>query len=107
MSDRKVTVNENDLRVVLHYVPTLLEMSDRFRAVLDALGPEPCGHPSWRLVGPGGSSPLFRCVLPTGHHAVRYYDDGGLSCCGRSACDPIHSGDAHVPPEDVWAEEKP
>ncbi len=48
MSDRKVAVNEDDLRRMLNDSGVLdaVEARGRLRAALDALGPEPCGHPS-------------------------------------------------------------
>jgi len=102
VTDRKVEVNEADLRRVLDNTHTP-EIKQRLRAALDALGPEPCGHPSasgWYISG-GRRLSAFRCVLPKGHHVF----DHRRPCCDEDdADDPIHSGDAHLPPADVWAE---
>jgi len=47
MTDRKVTVNVADLRAVLTAPGTeIKEPEVRLRAALDALGTDPCGHPS-------------------------------------------------------------
>jgi len=100
--DRKVTVNEADLRAVLLGVIGRDKVRGRLNAALDALGPEPCGHGSvdgWYISG-GRRLSAFRCVLPKGHHAF----DHRRPCCDEDdAGDPIHC-DAHVPPADVWAE---
>jgi len=104
MTDRMVTVPEADLRSVLSADIHSIKTAQRLRAALDALGPEPCGHPSasgWYISG-GRRLSAFRCVQPEGHHAF----DHRRPCCDEDDADhPIHCGDAHVPPAEVWAEE--
>ncbi len=122
MTDRMVSVPEADLRAVERALQDrgVPETTARrraeaiiiVRAALDALGPEPCGNWSkevgyvdQRLLG----GPLFTCIAPKGHHAYRrYYDSRGVLvttsvCCDKPAYDPIHCGDAHQPPADVWS----
>lgn len=110
MTDRKVSVNENDLRAALGWVPLadFDHAASRLRAALDALAPEPCGHPSQRIVADKWTAkdePAFRCQAPKGHHTFVW--EKADRCCREDRDDPIHCGDAHVPPESVWTEETP
>lgn len=107
-----VSVPEADLRAVLAILRggQWHAEANRLWAALDALGPEPCGHPSkWTDADADVDGyiypPLFRCVAPKGHHAPSYNEFD--QCCDRCNQDddhPIHCGDVHVPPVDVWAE---
>lgn len=115
MSDRWLKVRESDLLSALDGKgadPRYSSSAARLRAELDALGPEPCGHPSRQTYS--GSTvqgidhrpqrPTFRCVAPKGHHA---YDPGVICaymCCGKRSDDPIDCGSRHLPPDKVWAE---
>lgn len=104
---RTVTVDEADLRVARNCLPSEWQTTrDRLTDALNALGPEPCGHPSKKAVSASSwhpkSAPEFRCVLPKGHHADSLY--AANKCCDKKPGDPIHCGDEHVPPADVWAE---
>ncbi len=109
MTDRQVTVNEADLRRVLASGAIGGPAFDALRAALEALGPEPCGHPSkaYDPDDPQAIDPLFRCVAPKGHHAYRVNQtgpDAPKACCRKPPGDPAHCGVAHAPPPDVWAE---
>ncbi len=101
--EREVKVKARDLRWVLDGggdKTHLIRVKTRFQAALDALGPEPCGHPSvsWSL-----GAPRFRCVAPKGHHDFDSIGRPSL-CCAMEESDPTHCGDAHVPPAGVWAD---
>ncbi len=106
MTDRKVTVNEADLRAVLGEVETtrVQGQARRILDALDALGPEPCGHPSqnWLL-----GAPRFRCVAPKGHHEYAGGECPDHCTAYDQPHDPIHCAakHAHVPPADVWKPE--
>lgn len=89
---------------------------ERLEAAVAPPEPEVCGHPSKLWWGPAAMhhehsdkcrercQPEFRCVLPKGHHEPERRLGGGyIDCsCEKSGPDPIHAGDAHRPPEDVW-----
>jgi len=112
VTDRMVSVNEADLRAAVGrgrgIGGTYVTAINHLCAALDALGPEPCGpelcdHPSkpWHHIGEG---PDFRCVAPEGHHAYVGGRSSHCRLCDDDPARPIHCGDAHVPPADVWAE---
>jgi len=107
VTDRNVIVLADDVRFALSRVEVLdgalpghWPSVERLRAALDAVGPEPCRWPAAHFMGLS-SVPWFNCVLPKGHHAL---NNSGRGCCDEAAHDPIHCGDAHVPPAEVWAE---
>jgi len=108
--DRKVTVNEADLRAVLLGVIGRDKVRGRLNAALDALGPEPCDHPSVEGTlskdSPTLFAPQFRCIAPKGHHDPAYNEfDPCCDRCNKDDDDPIHCGDKHVPPAEVWSTE--
>lgn len=107
-----------DLRAELDHTGTfrnraLVEARLRLRA---ALAPEPCGAPGrWFTAGNAylhegqhkgheDCAPLFTCSLPKSHHAPQWTKGhAGTDCCDKSAGDPVHSGDRHQVPDEVWA----
>ncbi len=102
---RKLEIDEDDLWALLpggeghgHGAALI-----RTLAALDALGPKPCGHPSARSSPSSAWESQFTCVAPKGHHTPLALSNLA-ACCKAGRNDPIHCGNAHIPPPEVWAE---